>query len=119
MLFRSGDRRKFVTALIVPNLSQLRAWAASQGIGTDDSETLMQDRRVIAFIMSEIEAYQKDIADFERIRRITLLPHHFSIMNGEVTNTMKVRRPVVSRNYADLIERMYSDDYPLASTPQQ
>ena len=114
-----GDRRKFVTALIVPNLSQLRAWAASQGIGTDDSETLMQDRRVIAFIMSEIEAYQKDIADFERIRRITLLPHHFSIMNGEVTNTMKVRRPVVSRNYADLIERMYSDDYPLASTPQQ
>jgi len=114
-----GDRRKFVTALIVPNLSQLRAWAASQGIGTDDSETLMQDRRVIAFIMSEIEAYKKDIADFERIRRITLLPHHFSIMNGEVTNTMKVRRPVVSRNYADLIERMYSDDYPLASTPQQ
>ena len=80
----------------------------------EDSETLMQDKRVMSFIMSEIEAYQKDIADFEKIKRITLLPHHFSIMNGEVTNTMKVRRPIVARNYSDLIERMYSDQYPLA-----
>ncbi len=109
-----GDQRKFVTALVVPNLSQLRVWAESKGISADDSEILMQDTRVISFIMSEIEAYQKDIADFEKIRRITLLPHHFSIMNGEVTNTMKVRRPIVARNYADLIERMYSDRYPLA-----
>lgn len=109
-----GDRRKFVTALVVPNLSQLRAWAQSKGIEADDSERLMADPKVISFIMSQIENYQKDIADFEKIKRITLLPHHFSIMNGEVTNTMKVRRPVVARNYADLIERMYSDDYPLA-----
>lgn len=102
-----GDQRKFVSALIVPNLSQLRAWAEANGISTDDTEALMRDRRAVDFIMSQIEAYQKDIADYEKIRRITLLPHHFSIMNGEVTNTMKVRRPVVARNYADLIERMY------------
>lgn len=109
-----GDQRKFVTALVVPNLSQLRVWAKSKDIEAEDSETLMQDKRVMSFIMSEIEAYQKDIADFEKIKRITLLPHHFSIMNGEVTNTMKVRRPIVARNYSDLIERMYSDQYPLA-----
>lgn len=106
-----GDRRKFVTALIVPNLSQLRAWAATQGIPTDDTATLMSEPRTIAFIMSQIESYQRDLADFEKIKRITLLPHHFSIMNGEVTNTMKVRRPIVARNYADQIEKMYSDDY--------
>ena len=110
-----GDRRKFVTALVVPNLSQLRAWALEQGIYSDDSEELMRDTRVIRFIMSQIENYQRDIAEFEKIKRITLLAHHFSIMNGEVTNTMKVRRPIVARNYADLIERMYSDDYPLAN----
>ena len=108
-----GDQRKFVSALIVPNLSQLRAWASEKGIDCDDSEKLMSDPRVISFIMSQIQNYQKDIADFEKIKRITLLPHHFSIMNGEVTNTMKVRRPVVARNYADIIERMYSDEYPL------
>ncbi len=108
-----GDRRKFVTALIVPNLSQLRAWASSKGIPTDDTETLMKDRRVISFVMSQIADYQRDIADYEKIKRITLLPNHFSIMNGEVTNTMKVRRPIVAKNYARQIEEMYSDSYPL------
>lgn len=102
-----GDQRKYVTALVVPNLSQLRAWATEKGIPTDDTPALMENPKVVDFIMKQIDSYQKDIADYEKIKRITLLPHHFSIMNGEVTNTMKVRRPVVARNYADLIERMY------------
>lgn len=106
-----GDQRKFVTALVVPNLPQLRQWARSKGIDADDSEQLMQNPKVVEFIMSQIETYQRDIAEFEKIKRITLLPHHFSIMLGEVTNTMKVRRPIVARNYADVIEKMYSDDY--------
>lgn len=106
-----GDRRKFVTALVVPNLPQLRTWADAHGISTSDSVELMKQPDVVRFIMSQIESYQKDIAEFEKIRRITLLPHHFSVMNGEVTNTMKVRRPVVARNYAEQIEYMYSDEY--------
>lgn len=107
-----GDQRKFVTALVVPNLPQLRAWASANGLAEADSDTLMQSPEAVRFIMLQIEEYQKDIASFEQIKRITLLPHHFSIMNGEVTNTMKVRRPVVARNYADKIEFMYSDEYP-------
>ena len=103
-----GDRRKFVTALVVPNLSQLRAWAAKHDIPAEDSYKLVENPKVVEFVMSEIEKYQKDIADYEKIKRITLLPHHFSIMNGEVTNTMKVRRPIVAKNYAEQIERMYS-----------
>lgn len=104
-----GDQRKFVTALVVPNLSQLRRWAAAKGIDTDDSRQLCADSRVVEFIMSEINRYQTDIAEFEKIKRITLLPHHFSIMNGEVTNTMKVRRPIVARNYAAIIDKMYEN----------
>lgn len=104
-----GDQRKFVTALVVPNLSQLRRWAAAKGIDTDDSRQLCADNRVVEFIMSEINRYQTDIAEFEKIKRITLLPHHFSIMNGEVTNTMKVRRPIVARNYAAIIDKMYEN----------
>lgn len=102
-----GDQRKFVTALVVPNLSHLRRWANDKGIDTDDTIALVANPKVVDFIMSQIQNYQKDIADFEKIKRITLLPHHFSIMNGEVTNTMKVRRPIVARNYADIIEKMY------------
>lgn len=107
-----GDQRKFVTALVVPNLSQIRAWAKSKGIEDDDSEKLMANQKVVKFIMSQIDTYQKDLAEFEKIKRITLLPNHFSIMNGEVTNTMKVRRPIVAKNYAAQIERMYSDSWP-------
>ena len=104
-----GDQRKFVTALVVPNLSQLRAWAGSQGMADADTEDLLADRRTVDFVMSQINEVQRDMASFEKIKRITLLPNHFSVMNGEVTNTMKVRRPVVARRYAREIEAMYAD----------
>lgn len=104
-----GDQRKFVTALVVPNLSQLRAWAGSQGMADVDTEDLLADRRTVDFVMSQINEVQRDMASFEKIKRITLLPNHFSVMNGEVTNTMKVRRPVVARRYAREIEAMYAD----------
>lgn len=103
-----GDGRKFVTALVVPNLSQLRRWAESKGIDYSETDNFVADPKVVKFVMDEINRLQKDVAEYEKIKRITLLPHHFSIMNGEVTNTMKVRRPVVARRYAREIEAMYS-----------
>lgn len=103
-----GDQRKFVTALIVPNLSQLRKWAEEKGINYEDTEKFVSDPQVVNFMMDQINLVQQGVADYEKIKRITLLPHHFSIMNGEVTNTMKVRRPVVAKRYAKEIEAMYS-----------
>ena len=105
-----GDRRKYVTALIVPNLSQLRAWASSQGIAVDDTEAMLADPRVYDFMMKQIDSVQQDVASYEKIKKIALLPYHFSIMNGEVTNTMKVRRPVVAKRYAREIEAMYGEN---------
>lgn len=102
-----GDQRKYVTALVVPNLSQLRRWAQKEGIPSEDSVALCADSRTVAFMMSQINPIQSDLAEYEKIKKITLLPHHFSIMNGEVTNTMKVRRPVVNERYAKEIEKMY------------
>lgn len=103
-----GDQRKFVTALVVPNLSQLRKWAQEKDIDYSDTEKLVVNPVVIDFIMRQIDSVQKDVAAYEKIKRITLLPNHFSIMNGEVTNTMKVRRPVVAKRYAKEIEAMYA-----------
>lgn len=105
-----GDRRKFVTALIVPNFPNLERWAAAHRIEAADKASLVADPRVVSFIMSRIEPLQKDMASYERVKRITLLPMHFSVMNGEVTNTMKVRRPVVNKRYAAQIEAMYAAD---------
>ena len=103
-----GDQRKYVTALVVPNLSQLRRWAEKEGIDATDTTALCADPRTVAFMMSEINSVQQDVAEYEKIKKITLLPHHFSIMNGEVTNTMKVRRPIVAKRYAREIENMYN-----------
>ena len=105
-----GDRRKYVTALVVPNLSQLRRWASENGLETDDTNTLVSDPRTVAFMMKQIDGVQQGLAEYEKIKKITLLPNHFSIMNGEVTNTMKVRRPIVAKRYAREIESMYPDD---------
>lgn len=104
-----GDRRKYVTALVVPNFPQLRRWAESQGIVAVDSDSLVANPKVVDFVMKEIEKVQQDVASHEKIKKITLLPHHFSIMNGEVTNTMKVRRPIVAKRYATEIEAMYKE----------
>ncbi|MBD5358934.1 MAG: long-chain fatty acid--CoA ligase [Bacteroides sp.] len=103
-----GDQRKFVSALVVPNLSQLRRWAEENGIDYSDTEKFVTDPVVVDFVKKQIDGVQKDVAEYEKIKRITLLPNHFSIMNGEVTNTMKVRRPVVAKRYAKEIEAMYA-----------
>ena len=105
-----GDRRKYVTALIVPNFSQLRAWGEKQGMDTSDTGQFVSDPRTVSFIMKQIDGVQKSLAPYEQIKKITLLPHHFAIMNGEVTNTMKVRRSVVASRYAKEIEAMYDED---------
>ena len=103
-----GDQRKFVTALVVPNLSQLRRWAEEKGIDYSDTEKFVSQPEVVKFVMEQIDSVQADVASYEKIIRITLLPNHFSIMHGEVTNTMKVRRPIVAKRYAKEIEAMYA-----------
>ena len=104
-----GDQRKFVTALIVPNLSQLRKWAQEKGIDFSDTERFVRLPEVVDFMMKQVNSVQDGLAEYEKIKRITLLPNHFSIMHGEVTNTMKVKRPVVARRYAKEIEAMYAN----------
>lgn len=103
-----GDQRKFVTALVVPNLSQLRKWAEEKGIDYSETARFVALPEVVDFVMKQIDTVQEGLASYEKIKRITLLPNHFSIMHGEVTNTMKVRRPIVAKRYAREIEAMYS-----------
>lgn len=106
-----GEGKKYVSALIVPNFPNLRKWAEAEGIHDGDTAALVDDPRVEAFIMRQVDGVQKHLAEFEKIKRIKLLPQHFSIMNGEVTNTMKVRRPVVAKRYAREIDSLYPPEF--------
>ena len=104
-----ADQRKFVSALIVPVFSELEAYAQSVGIDTSDREQLCRDPRIIAFMSDRIDTLQQGLASYERIKRFTLLPQLFSMEKGELTNTLKIRRNVLVRNYAAQIEEMYKE----------
>ncbi|MCM1067216.1 MAG: long-chain fatty acid--CoA ligase [Muribaculaceae bacterium] len=102
-----GDQRKYVTAIIVPALEALKEYARRKGIAYSSLEELVENSEIRKFIAERIERMQKGLAGFEKIKRFTLLPKEFSIEGGELTNTLKIRRPVINSMYADQIEAMY------------
>ncbi len=102
-----GDQRKFVSALIYPNYADLEQVAKEMNIKYAQIEDLADNADIKAYIEQEIEKQQEDLASFERIKRFTLLKEPFTMESGELTNTLKVRRNVVCKKYADIIDSMY------------
>jgi long-chain acyl-CoA synthetase len=104
-----GDRRKFVGALIVPDFDALCAYASEKGISYADNEDLIKHPGVRRLIEAHVEVHQKDLASYEKIKRFVLLPFPFTIEGGELTDTLKLRRPVILAKYASLIGSMYEE----------
>lgn len=104
-----ADQRKFVSALIVPNYPILEEWARNNGIMFADREELCANAKVNAMIADRIDTLQQALANYEQIKRFTLMPHHFSLENGEITNTLKIKRNMLNKHYADIIEKMYKE----------
>ena len=104
-----ADQRKFVAALIVPEFSALEEWAKENHIEFKDREELCENKRVNEMMRERIETLQQRLASYEKIKRFTLLPHHFSMESGELTNTLKLKRSVVNSRYHDTIEKMYEE----------
>ena len=104
-----GNKRNFPSALVVPNFDNLEKWAREKGVPAASREELVRDPRVIALYEATIADLSRNLAQFERIKRIALLPREFSLESGELTPTLKVKRRVVEQNYKDLIDRLYED----------
>lgn len=102
-----GDQRKYVTAIIIPAFDALKEYAHTKHIPFNSIEDLVENSEIRRFIAERIERLQKGLAGFEKIKRFTLLPREFTIENGELTNTLKIKRPAISALYADQIEAMY------------
>ncbi len=103
-----GDNRKFVTAIIVPAIEALKEYASRKKIRYRNLDELLSNPRVRELIGNRIEALQEGLASFEKIKKFTLLPKEFTMEAGELTNTLKIRRPVINRHYASQIEAMYA-----------
>jgi long-chain acyl-CoA synthetase len=104
-----GERRKYLSALIVPNFNELGSYAKKQGISFDSNEDLIKKPGIIAFYDAKIKELMKGYPRIEHIRKFTLLHHEFSIEAGELTPTLKIKRKVVARKYDQEIEEMYKE----------
>lgn len=102
-----GEKRNFISALIVPDFEALKSFAESRGMNGIDATQLVQHPDIVALIQSEINERQKHFSDYEKIRKFRLLPQALTIEAGQLTPTMKIKRRVVEEEYADLIEEMY------------
>ena len=102
-----ADQRKFVSALIVPVYSYVEEYAKEKGITYASREELLAHPKIQDLFLARIETLQQQFAHYEQIKRFTLLPKPFSMESGELTNTLKIKRNVVAKNYKELIDKMY------------
>lgn len=102
-----ADERKFVSALVIPDYNLLEQWARENSIAFNSREELCSNPLINQMVLSRIETLQQEFAHYEQVKRITLLPEPFSMQRGELTNTLKIKRPVIAKNYQAQIDAMY------------
>ena len=104
-----ADERKFVAALIVPDYKLVEQFAAEKGIQYASMAELLKHEAVMSLFKERIDTLQQQFAHYEQIKKFTLLPEPFSMAKGELTNTLKIKRSVLNKNYAAEIEAMYAE----------
>jgi len=105
-----GDRRKFLSALIVPTFEELNKWAKKEGIVFTSEDDLINNDQVNAMISEEVKKYTRQFARVEQIRKFRLLSSEWSQATGELTPSLKVKRRVIDEKYGTEIDTMYADE---------
>jgi long-chain acyl-CoA synthetase len=105
-----GDKRKYPILLVVPNLATLTQWAAERKIAVDRPEELLEQPDAAAKIEREVMGQLRDLASFEMPKKVGFIAQDFTIENGELTPTLKVKRRVIEEKYRDRIDALYAND---------
>ena len=103
-----GDRRQFLSALIVPDFDAIKEYADTHNIQYNSEQDLANSEQIYKLIEDDMARIQQDLANYERVRKFVLLDKPLTLEDGEVTPTLKVKRQVVEEKYAKLIEDMYN-----------
>jgi long-chain acyl-CoA synthetase len=103
-----GEDRKFTGALIVPSFTQLDRWAAKRGITISSHHDLLQHPDIQALYKGILEKYNQYFSHIEQIKKFELLPTEWTVANGELSPTLKVKRKVITQKYAEQIEKIYN-----------
>lgn len=104
-----GGRRKFISAIIAPNLEKLEAYAKQNGVAYIDARELVAKEAIQQFLLDEIDRATPHLAPYEKIRKILVLDRDFAVELEEMTPTLKVRRSLVEEKFKDLIDSLYRE----------
>ena len=102
-----GNERMYVTALIVPEFNELKSFAQKLGLQILSDKDLLANQILLKEIEKDINIYLKDLSSFEKIRKFILLEKPFTIEDGELTPTLKIKRKFVEEKYKHIIDAMY------------
>jgi long-chain acyl-CoA synthetase len=105
-----GDKHKFLSALISPNFVALEEWAKQQGISAPTRRELVADAKVVAQYQSIVDEVNGGLAQFETIKRFRVVPEEWSLADGELTPSLKLKRRIINQKYADEIAAFYTDE---------
>jgi long-chain acyl-CoA synthetase len=104
-----GNDRKFPAALIVPNFEQLESLAKTEGLGLKTPKDFCESPKIVKLIEDQVEELTKDLAKFEKVKKIALLEEEMTVEGGELTPTLKVKRRVVNEKYGAVIDKIYEE----------
>jgi long-chain acyl-CoA synthetase len=104
-----GDKRKFISALIVPNFEKLEEYAKANNINYSDFSELIKNDTILNFMESEINRATPGLASYEKIKKVALLDRDFEIEKGEITPTLKVKRNIIEQKYRSIIDGIYQE----------
>jgi long-chain acyl-CoA synthetase len=104
-----GDRRNFISALIVPDFEKLEAYAKKKGIPFSSRGELVKHEKINDFMMKEINAATANYSRYEKIKRFVLLEREFELEKGEITPSLKVKRHMIEKKYSSLIDSLYRE----------
>ncbi len=102
-----GDKRRYITALIVPSFEALEEYAKAHEINYSSIAELVRNERVLTFYEKRLQEISMPLAKYEMIKKFRLLSEPFSQEKGEITPTLKIKRKILEENYKEMIEKMY------------
>lgn len=105
-----GENQRFVSALIVPSFDYLKDWSSKNGVSYNTKEELVANPKVLKAIQDEVDRYNKEFGKVEQVKKFTLLPTDWTVDNGIMTPTIKVKRDAVMKKYRKEIEEIYAAD---------
>ncbi len=104
-----GDKRKFISAIIVPDFEALKKWADRNGVDFSSEAELLKHEKILDLYQQKIDGVNKDLARYEQVKKFVLLEEEMTLETGELTPTLKVKRRVVDEKHKDLIDSLYAE----------